>query len=308
MNRLSGGKLARRLVTALLGFGLVLALLISPGALGQDSAPDLQDPKRDKIWNSLVAQAKALGLPTRFLQAIAPGFMTVEFADLRTYAAEYDPETHRMRLNLPFSFNTAGSVLRPLASLAHSELGTLYHELFHAYMDYLSSQQAPGTPEGRRLLEFARQQQRCRYQRVTITPIVQRKGLTEVRFLSERESWEALNETWGSFVGWAIWSRLELNRDRDVRGVLSFEHREWLKRLKEADREGQLTGYYEPEAPEERAITQKRYLAPMSRISPAEVAMLLELLFEQTPEQANRSAAIIARSPLPLDKGDCSGS
>lgn len=284
-------------------------LLTSPVlALAQDSAADLQDPKREKIWISLIAQAKALGLPTRFLRTIDPGFVTVEFADLRTYAAEYDPGSHRMRLNLPFSFNTAGGVLRPLATLTHSELGTLYHELFHAYMDYITAPSASDDPTSKRLLEFARDQQQCRYQRVTITPIVQRKGLTEVRFLTERESWEALNETWGGFIGWAVWSRLEISHGRESRGVLNFDHKEWLKRLKEADQEGRLVGYYEPEDPGERAITQKRYIAPANRISSREVTVLLEFLFEQTAEQASRSAAAMARSPLPLENGDCAGS
>jgi hypothetical protein len=67
-------------------------------------------------------------------------------------------------------------------------------------------------------------------------------------------------------------------------------------------------GYYEPEDPGERAITQKRYIAPANRISSREVTVLLEFLFEQTAEQASRSAAAMARSPLPLENGDCAGS
>jgi hypothetical protein len=302
VNRLGGIEVAAARPGALLAFVLLAAVPI--WALGPRAASS-QEAEREKIWASVVVQAKALGLPNRFLQAIPPGFVTVEFADLRTYAAQYDPETHRMLLNLPFSFNAAGGVLRPLRNLAHNEIGTLYHELFHAYMDFLTSQKPLHDPVGRRLLEFARQQQRCRYQRVTITPIVQRKGFTEQRVLTERESWEALNETWGAFVGWAIWTRLEVNGRRQTGRVLNFDHKAWLQRLTEADREGRLTGYYEPEAPEERAITQKRYLAPVSRLSSTEVAVLLELLFEQSSDQARRSAATMAQNPLPLDTGQC---
>ena len=34
----------------------------------------------------------------------------------------------------------------------------------------------------------------------------------------------------------------------------------WLQRLEEADREGKLRGYSEPEDPTERSVTRKRFL------------------------------------------------
>jgi hypothetical protein len=259
----------------------------------------------ERPWQSLVTQARALGLPSRFLQVMAPDFVTIEFADLHNYAAEYDPETHRMRLNLSFSFNAAGRVLRPLASLAQTDVGTLYHELFHAYMDYQASHPEPQDPATKKFLEFAREQQHCRYTRVTITPIAQRRSLTEQRELTERESWEALNETWAAFIGWAVWTLLEVNQEHPRRGGLGFGRKSWLKRLKQADRDGLLTGYYEPESPEERAITHKRLLAPSSRISPAEVAILLEFFFEQPAESSSQAARVMAGNPLPLDGSQC---
>src|SRR5919201_1135993 len=58
-------------------------------------------------WQQLIDQATALGLPTRFLRLIEPGFITLEFEDLHTFAAEYHPEDHRMVLNRSLSFNAA---------------------------------------------------------------------------------------------------------------------------------------------------------------------------------------------------------
>jgi hypothetical protein len=254
-------------------------------------------------WNNFIAQAEALGLPTRFLRTIPLDFITLEFEDLHTFAAEYHPEEHRMVLNLALSFNAAGGALRPLASMTHREAGTLYHEFFHAYMDYVTLQAdgaaaASGTA---RLLAFARDRHRCRYQVVSITPVVQRKSVTETRFLTDRESWEALNETWAVFVGWAVWAKLELARghvapSRQNRRVAE----EWRKRLKQADRDGDLVGYYEPDDPAERRVARKRYLAASHRITPQEVAVLLEVLFGEPPEEARRSAAVMEQKRPPL--------
>ena len=54
---------------------------------------------------------KPKALPTAFLKEIDPTFVTVVFEDLRTYAAEYHPEDHRMILNMRLSFNKAGGRL-----------------------------------------------------------------------------------------------------------------------------------------------------------------------------------------------------
>lgn len=302
MNRPSGDKLLPFLLAGILGFGLIAGepAMRPDGAIAQS-----RESASEKAWHSLVAQARALGLPSRFLQAMAPEFLTIEFADLHSYAAEYDPDTHRMRLNRSFSFNTAGSVLRPLASLARTDVGTLYHELFHAYMDYHESHPEAQDSAAKKFLEFAREQQHCRYKQVAITPIAQRRGVTEHRDLTDRESWEALNETWAAFVGWAVWTLLEVNQGHPHRGRPGFGEESWLQRLKQADRDGLLTGYYEPESPEERAITRKRLLAPSSRISPAEVAILLEFFFEQPVKFSSQAARVMAGNPLPLDGGQC---
>jgi hypothetical protein len=131
------------------------------------------------------------------------------------------------------------------------------------------------------VLAFARAQQRCHYEAVLITPVVQRKRETEERFLTERESWEALNETWGVFVGWIVWNQLELT-SRAGRSIQKSgkSQDEWVSRLSSADREGTLRGYYEPEDSAERAIAQKRYLAPASRLSEQEAVVLMENVLE----------------------------
>ena len=251
-------------------------------------------------WSDLIVQAEALGLPTKFLLVIPPDFLALEFEDLHTFAAEYHPQEHRMLLNLALSFNGAGGTLKPLAKMTHREVGTLFHEFFHAYMDYISSK--PGAAdlgsEIARLRAFAEEQQRCWYQVVTITPVVQRKGATEVRFLTEREAWEALNESWAVFVGWAIWTQLELG-GVSKQGRPAYATEQWLKRLKKADRDGDLIGYYEPEDQAERQVTRKRYLAPSHRLTPQELRVLLEVLFGASEGQAQRAFSVMEQHRSP---------
>ena len=224
------------------------------------------------IWKQITAEAGGLALPTKFLRAVPADFVSFEFDDLQAFAAEYHPSEHRMVLNRTLSFNVAGGTLRPLARLTHAELETLYHELFHAYMDYLATLHVLGQADP--FLSFAREQQRCRYATVLITPVVQRKQEAEERFLSDGESWEALNEGWAVFVGWTVWNQLEMRQGRS--GQRSGKHSDgWLRRLEEADREGKLRGYYEPENPEERNVTRKRFLAPASRLSREEIERLM---------------------------------
>ena len=258
---------------------------------------------RKNFWSTLIAQAKTAGLPTRFLLAMAPDFVTLEFDDLHAFAAEYHPEDHELILNRSLSFNAAGGTLKPVAHLTPRELGTLYHELFHAYLDYLSSLADPETvgPAAVRLLAFARDRQQCRYQQVSITPIVQRKGRTEVRFLTDRESWEALNETWAVFVGWAIWTKLEVQRGpSQSRRSAAAAQDSWIERLKKADRDGDLIGYYEPESDAERSIARKRYLAPSHRITSQEVELLLQDVLEYSTGEAHRIAGVLQQDRVVL--------
>ena len=129
-------------------------------------------------------QAETLGLPTEFLTHIDPAFVNITFEDLRTYAAEYHPEDHRMILNMRLSFNEAGGALADLARMTHHDLALLYHELLHAYLDYLYADKHPTplTTADQQVLNFANSQMTCHYRFVRINPIRQIKGATELRF------------------------------------------------------------------------------------------------------------------------------
>lgn len=268
-----------------------------------DSTPTAQVAPNP--WTQLVQEAASLGLPTGFLHEIPASFVTIEFEDLHTYAAEYHPAEHRMVLNRALSFNQAGLVLRPLRHLNRRDLGTLFHELFHAYLDYLMAVPvADRSRTGQELMRFAQDRQACRYINVLITPIVQRKGATEERELSEREAWEALNETWAVFIGWAVWTRLEAASTG--KGKLVDENavrREWFKRLQSAERNGELRGYYEPEDAAEQALTKKRYLAHAYRITADELRALLELVLEVPREVAKQAAKTIVGGKHPPSPG-----
>jgi hypothetical protein len=259
--------------------GLLMGgLLLAPKA----GMSDERLSSADRVWGQLIRQAQALGLPTKFLKAIPPSFIQFEFDDLHSYAAEYHPGEHQMVLNRALSFNGAGATLRPLGQLSHAEIETLYHELFHAYIDYLVTATAT-SPDGVSdpVLAFAKIQQACHYGAVLITPVVQRKSETEERFLTEHESWEALNETWAVFVGWIVWNQLELTSGpRRSTQKSGKSQDEWVNRLRRADREGTLRGYYEPEDPAERTIARKRYLAPASRLSEQEAVVLMKHVLE----------------------------
>lgn len=240
-----------------------------------------------RMWQQLLGEADKLGLPTKFLRELPPDFIRFEFDDLQTFAAEYHLDEHRMVLNRSLSFNAAGATLRPLGRMTHKEIETLYHELFHAYVDYLvtAAESMPGGSQQHPVLNFARAQQHCRYGTVLITPIVQRKTETEERFLTERESWEALNETWAVFVGWVAWNQLDVARGSGRAMLKSGKNREeWLRRLKKADLEGTLRGYYEPEDPTERGVTHKRFLATASRLSQQEAQVLMDAALGFPPE------------------------
>ncbi len=262
----------------------------------------------DRMWGQLLREAHALGLPTKFLKAVPASFVRFEFDDLHSYAAEYHPGEHRLVLNRALSFNGAGATLRPLGQLTHAQIETLFHELFHAYIDYLVTEveTSPGAAPNP-VLTFARAQQDCHYGSVLISPVVQRKGETEERFLTERESWEALNETWAVFVGWIVWSQLELSSGtgRSIQKPGKSQD-EWVSRLRIADREGIFRGYYEPEDSVERAVVRKRYLAPASRLLESEASVILKEVIELSPGLLARAREVFSGLGQGVDRhGQC---
>lgn len=268
------GSLIQRSCMVLVG----LVLLCAVGMISS-SAAEQRASGSARMWEQLISGATTLRLPTGFLRAMPPDFVQFEFDDLRTYAAEYHPGEHRMVLNRTLSFHAAGRDVRPLATMTSKELEVLYHELFHAYIDYLESREAGGALPGpeQELIAFAREMQVCRYREVSITPVVQRSHEAEVRYLSDPEAWEALNETWAVFVGWAIWNQLEIEkkggRSMNETPQLSVE---WVSRFRRAIEAGELRGYYVPQDPDERRVTQKRFLAPGSQLSLEESRRLMK--------------------------------
>ncbi len=268
------GSLIQRSCMVLVG----LVLLCAVGMISS-SAAERRASGSARMWEQLISGATTLRLPTGFLRAMPPDFVQFEFDDLRTYAAEYHPGEHRMVLNRTLSFHAAGRDVRPLATMTSKELEVLYHELFHAYIDYLESREAGGALPGpeQELIAFAREMQVCRYREVSITPVVQRSHETEVRYLSDPEAWEALNETWAVFVGWAIWNQLEIEkkRGRSMNEIPQLSV-EWVSRFRRAIEAGELRGYYVPQDPDERRVTQKRFLAPGSQLSLEESRRLMK--------------------------------
>lgn len=283
------------------GVRLLVILYGCLGAVHAFGADEEVTQSPTQVWAALTAQVAAVGLPTRFLAEIPDTFVRVEFEDLQAYAAEYHPADHRMVLNRTLSFNAAGRTLRPIKELSRKELETLYHELFHAYVDYLTARVSSGG-EPSALMVFARGQQACRYQDVRIVPVVQQRKVSEQRYLSERESWEALNETWAVFVGWDIWARLEGRLHLGERAYGPRLKRKtfhgWLKRLIQADLQADLRGYYEPEDAAERQMARKRFLAPEFRISSAEVEVLMRSVLEYPSSLVQVAAQALATNRM----------
>ena len=280
----------------------IVAILLLGSVLGLTRfAHSAQGPDRTvNTWSNLIEQAESLGLPTGFLKEIGPDFVTVTFEDLRTYAAEYHPEDHRMILNMRLSFNKAGGALMDLERMTHHDISLLYHELLHSYLDYLFNGPSPETlsPEANRVLEFAREQMRCHYRFVRINPIRQRRDMTEIRFLSEEDAWEVLNETWAVFIGWQIWTKLE----QQANGIGPWTGPlidAWAALLSKANTSGELLGYYEPDDPEERRVARKRFIAPSNGLTPEGAGLLLGVVLEEPDAVVNEGGVVIKATKDP---------
>ena len=289
-------------ITAILIASMLSLTLAGTSWATDDTTPVRPNPRHP--WPSLLQQAEGHGLPTRFLQHISPTFVTVIFEDLRTYAAEYHPQDHTMILNMRLSFNEAGGALADLARMTHHDLGLLYHELLHAYLDYLYATPAPDqlAPDSQQLLDQANSQLHCRFRFVRINPIRQLKDNTELRFLSKEDAWEVLNETWAVFVGWAVWTKLELFHGhlQDATWTPALIE-QWTTRLTDAVKAGELLGYYEPDDPEERRVARKRFIAPSNGLTPEDVERLLTDVLEESPELIQASQEVFAHYQTSLE-------
>src|SRR5207245_1313730 len=209
-----------------------------------------------------------------------------------------------MVVHLNLSEGNQGKRLRSLRQVGNHDLATIYHELFHAYFDYVdfASGTPRMTPQGARLYAEAKRFAACRYAVVEVSPIsaqqnAPRRGRYEKRRITERESWDALNETWGVFVGWAIWNKLETTDQVNASTRRAWDTvEEYLDRLETAYVNGELTGYFEPADQAERRGIPRWYLAPSHAISAPEVALLLEVILDETPGMARLAAYWVSAS------------
>ena len=274
----------------------IVAILLLGSVLGLTRfAHSAQGPDRTvNTWINLIEQAESLDLPTGFLKEIGPDFVTVTFEDLRTYAAEYHPEDHRMILSMRLSFNKAGGALMELERMTHHDISLLYHELLHSYLDYLFNGPGPETlsPQAKRVLGFAQEQMRCHFRFVRINPIRQRRDMTEIRFLSEEDAWEVLNETWAVFIGWQIWTKLE-QQDNGIGPWTEPLIDAWAALLSKANTRGELLGYYEPDDPEERRVARKRFIAPSNGLTPEGTELLLAVVLEEPDAVVDEGGVVI---------------
>ena len=288
----------RWLKQTIIGIGSTIIICLTTVGSGltwadQTSSGTQSHPRNP--WPALLQQAEELGLPTEFLTHIDPEFVKITFEDLRTYAAEYHPEDHRMILNMRLSFNEAGGALADLARMTHHDLALLYHELLHAYLDYLYADEhlTPLTESDQKVLDFANSQMTCHYRFVRINPIRQLKGATELRFLSNQDAWEVMNETWAVFVGWVQWTKLELFQGKPSDNSWTPELvAQWTDRLEQAVESGELLGYYEPDDPEERRVARKRFIAPSNGLTPLDVEHLLTKVLHEPAEVVEASKAV----------------
>src|SRR5437899_3357665 len=155
---------------------------------------------------------------------------------------------------------------------------------------------------GVRLYAEAKRFAACRYSVVEVSPIsaqqnAPRRGRYEKRRITERESWDALNETWGVFVGWAIWNKLETTDQVNPATRWDWDTvAEYLDRLETAYVNRELTGYFEPANQAERRGIPRWYMGPSHAISAHEIALLLEVILDETPGMAQVAARWISAS------------
>src|SRR5438309_10646587 len=103
----------------------LLVLLSLPGSSWAARVPDSQAE-----WGHLTTALADAGLPSRFLKLLPREFVQLEFADLKTAAAVYHPDGHRLVFNLPLSEGNEGRRFRLFRNIGYYELATLYHALF----------------------------------------------------------------------------------------------------------------------------------------------------------------------------------
>src|SRR2546425_9229482 len=163
-------------------------------------------PEPQGEWARLTREAAEMGLPSRFLRLLPLEFVKLEFTDLKNVAAEYHPDGHRMVFHLNLSEGSQGKRLRSFQQIGNHDLATIYHELFHAYFEYVefASETPRMTAQGARLYAEAKRFVACRYSVVEISPIATqksapRKGRFEKRRSEERRVGKECRSRWSPY-------------------------------------------------------------------------------------------------------------
>ena len=102
-----------------------------------------------------------------------------------------------------------------------------------------------------------------------------------------------MNETWAVFVGWVLWTKLELFDGKLSDSTWSADLiGQWTARLEKAVESGELLGYYEPDEPEERKVARKRFIAPSNGLTPQDVEYLLTKVLQEPLEVVEASKSV----------------
>jgi hypothetical protein len=81
---------------------------------------------------------------------------------------------------------------------------------------------------------------------------------------------------------------------------------DYWSRLAEAYGDRTLSGYFETADPQARHVLPRVYLAPNNAISLPEIALLLEVILDESPRLARMAAKwIAADDPEPMPLGSC---
>lgn len=218
-------------------FALGLGLIAVPAGAVDGEGPMANDPYG--LRHYLVHGEKDQHLPFGFLKR-ALGHYRVEFADPPGGAgAAYWPSSNTLTVRAALG---SGGRLRPFSQIGVSDRATIYHEMFHGYLDW-----ARDTGGDRFATDYFRTN-RCRYADVEVDLP---NGPTRWQ-LDARQQEEILEETAGVFVGKFVtdWgnaigyvtggppARADMGRQgAAVRAEMLGRMREWADQRK-------VTGYF----------------------------------------------------------------
>lgn len=185
-------------------------------------------------------QAKANGFPVDFLYKVLPS-LKIQFGGVGSGASAEFNRKDTILLEKALSVDEeGGGGLKSYSLISDSDKGTVFHELFHAYMKWVQDESAKsgGDVEARRLADFIRTS-RCRYVNVTLTD-------GSKKSLSESDQYDLLNENWGIWFGGFLMRQWAQTAFQSRRGVLPAGglDAERQKLIREAAQQRKEVGYY----------------------------------------------------------------